>query len=396
MLAGEIRDFLIDAVVRNGGHSSGLNLGVVGADHRAAPGLRLARATASSSTPATRPTCTSCSPAGRTASTGCASAAALSGYPSRAESEHDIVRELARLHRPVLRRRAGQGLRSCAASRPHRGRGDRRRRADRRHGLGGAQQHRRGQEQPAGHRRQRQRPLLHADDRRARRAPGHGPAVAALRARAGVIEALSAARRWSARRCTTTLHADQEGPQGRRCSRRCSSRTSASSTSGPVDGHDRAAGRARAARSARGLRRPGDRARDHPQGVRLPPGRGTTTRTACTARRRSTRRPAGRTGRAERRWTDAFSDELVAIGASAPDVVGDHRRDARTRPACAAFAEAYPDRCLRRRHRRAARGHLARPGSRSAACTRWSRSTRPSSTGPSTRCCWTSRCTGCR
>ena len=37
-----------------------------------------------------------------------------------------------------------------------------------------------------------------------------------------------------------------------------------------------------------------------------------------------------------------------------------------------------------------------RPASRWAACTRWSRSTRRSSTARSTRCCSTWRCTGCR
>ena len=57
---------------------------------RAAPGLRVARATRSSSTPATRPTCTSCSPAGRT-SRRLKQNGGLSGYPCRAESEHDIV-----------------------------------------------------------------------------------------------------------------------------------------------------------------------------------------------------------------------------------------------------------------------------------------------------------------
>ena len=61
------------------------------ADHGDPPGLRLARATGSSSTPATRPTCTSCSPAGRPTSTRCARKGGLSGYPSQAESEHDIV-----------------------------------------------------------------------------------------------------------------------------------------------------------------------------------------------------------------------------------------------------------------------------------------------------------------
>ena len=125
----------------------------------------------------------------------------LSGYPSAAESEHDVIENshastalsyadgLAKAYRlrgekrPVDRRR-------------------RRRRADRRHVLGGAEQHRRLR--PAGHhRRQRQRPVLRPDHRRARRAPGAPAAEPAVRARArrGAL-ALCRGRRWSARRCT--------------------------------------------------------------------------------------------------------------------------------------------------------------------------------------------------
>ena len=54
-------------------------------------------------------------------------------------------RELARLDVPVLGRRHRQGAPAARRARPLHGRGDRRRRADRRHGLGGAQQHRRRQ-----------------------------------------------------------------------------------------------------------------------------------------------------------------------------------------------------------------------------------------------------------
>ena len=79
--------------------------------------------------------------------------------PGRVRARHR--RELPRLDRAELRRRAGQGLRDPRRG-PARGRGHRRRRAHRRDGLGGAQQHRDRQGQPAGDRRQRQRPLLHA------------------------------------------------------------------------------------------------------------------------------------------------------------------------------------------------------------------------------------------
>ena len=90
-------------------------------------------------------------------------------------------RELARLHLPVLRRRAGQGLRDPRRG-PARRRRHRRRRAHRRHGLGGAEQHRRGRRPPTRHRGQRQRPLLHADRGRARQPPdvaAHQPALRA-------------------------------------------------------------------------------------------------------------------------------------------------------------------------------------------------------------------------
>ncbi len=60
---------------------------------------------------------------------------------------------------------------------------------------------------------------------------------------------------------------------------------------GPVDGHDVAGGRVGAA-PGQELRRPGDRARGHPQGLRLPSRPRTTRPTACTAPARSTPRPA--------------------------------------------------------------------------------------------------------
>ena len=69
----------------------------------------------------------------------------LSGYPSQAESEHDIVENSHASTVAELRRRAGQGLRDPRRG-PARRRGDRRRGAHRRHGLGGAQQHRGRQE----------------------------------------------------------------------------------------------------------------------------------------------------------------------------------------------------------------------------------------------------------
>ena len=65
----------------------------------------------------------------------------LSGYPSRAESEHDVIENS---HASTALSYA-DGLAKAyqlRGERPHGGRRRRRRRADRRHGLGGAQQHR--------------------------------------------------------------------------------------------------------------------------------------------------------------------------------------------------------------------------------------------------------------
>ena len=141
-LAAEIRERLVEAVCRTGGHL-GPNLGVVeltialhrvfdsprdtivwdtghqsyvhkmltgrhGQFDRAAPGRRAVRLPA----------------AGR----------------ERARPRG----ELARLDRAVLRGRSGQGVRAAGRDRPYGGRRRRRRRADRRHVLGGAEQHRRG------------------------------------------------------------------------------------------------------------------------------------------------------------------------------------------------------------------------------------------------------------
>ena len=147
-LATEIRDFLVRKVLphrrpprpqpRRGR-----------ADAGAPPGLRLARATGSSSTPATRPTCTR-SLTGRAAGFDTLrQEGGLSGYPSQAESEHDIVENSHASTSLSLRRRAGQGLRDPRRG-PARRRRDRRRRAHRRDGLGGAEQHRRARTATAG------------------------------------------------------------------------------------------------------------------------------------------------------------------------------------------------------------------------------------------------------
>ena len=88
-LAVEIRQFIVDAVTRTGGHL-GSNLGAVEltlAVHRVFD----SPATSSCGTPATRPTSTRSSPAAATTSSSLRQAGGLSGYPTRAESEHDWI-----------------------------------------------------------------------------------------------------------------------------------------------------------------------------------------------------------------------------------------------------------------------------------------------------------------
>ena len=142
-LAGEIRAFLVEKVAATGGHL-GPNLGVVEltlAIHRIFDSPR----TRSSSTPAISPTCTR-SLTGRTdLFDTLRKQGGLSGYPSRAESEHDWVESS---HASASLSYA-DGLAKAFAlkgERSARRRRGRRRRAHRRNVLGGAQQHRRRQD----------------------------------------------------------------------------------------------------------------------------------------------------------------------------------------------------------------------------------------------------------
>ena len=146
---------------------------------------------------------------------------------------------------------------------------------------------------------------------------------------------------------------------------------------------------------ARGFDGPVHRALRDPQGLRLRAGRERRGRPdAPVARvRPGDRRRAGELAGAP---GPACSPTSWCGSASSATTSSRSPRRCASRPGSARSAARFPDRMLRRRHRRAARGRPRPPGSPRAACTRSSRSTRPSSTAPSTRCCSTSRCTGCR
>ena len=202
------------------------------AHHRAAPGLRLAGRTGSSSTPATSPTCTSCSPAGQAGFGTLRQRGGLSGYPSQAESEHDVVGELARLHQPVLRRRAGQGVPAARGDRPHawsRSIGD----GALTGGMAWEALNNIAAPRTAGWS-SSSTTTAGPTSRRSAAWPPTWPSVRMPRSGTSTCWSTSRprcrARRWSARRCTRRCTASRRASRTS-SSRRCCSRTSGSSTS---------------------------------------------------------------------------------------------------------------------------------------------------------------------
>ena len=179
-------------------------------------------------------------------------------------------RELPRLDRAVLGRRHRQGAPPARGGRPAYRRGHRRRRAHRRDGVGGDQQHRHRQGPAAGHRGQRQRPLLRHDDRGDGRPPRHLADHPRLRALPGLgqVRPQGHSRR---RRCDVRHPArDEEGAEGHR---RAPGHVRGPRPEVPRPGRrSRRAGGGERAHPRPCVRRPGHRPRPHPEGPRLRPG----------------------------------------------------------------------------------------------------------------------------
>ena len=117
---------------------------------------------------------------------------------------------------------------------------------------------------------------------------------------------------------------------------------------GPFDGHDIAA-LEKALRNAAEIERPAGRPRPHPEGPGLRPGRERPDQ--APARHRPRPKPGSYTAAFTEALIKEAEDhpEIVAITAAMPDSTG-----------LLPFEERFPDRLLRRRHRRAARRHRGR------------------------------------
>ena len=361
-LAEEIRRFLVEEVSRTGGHL-GPNLGVVEltiAIHRVFDSPRDTVVFDTGHQSYVHKLLT-----GRHDFTGLRTQGGLSGYPSRAESEHDVVENS---HASASLSWAA-GIATGRVVRGERDRhtrgGHRRRRPHRRHGLGGPEQHR-GRARPAArHRRQRQRALLRPDPSAA------WPTTWRRCARPAATSASSTGASTPLARTPVvggamyeTLHGVKKGikdivaPQGL-------FEDLGLKYLGPVDGHDEQAIET-ALRKARAF---GGPVLVH---VLTQKGRGYDPAITDEADQfhavgvinPETGLPLEIAGRS---WTDEFSDEMVRIGARPPGRRRDHRRD--DDPGRAqGLLRALPRAHLRRRHRRAARAdHGGRPGVHRAA-----------------------------
>ena len=269
-LAGEMREAIIDTVSQTGGHL-GASLGTVELTIALHARARVARATASSGTSATRPTATSCSPAGSGGFPTLRQYGGISGLPApgrerarrhgRRPRQHldlSYATGLAEAPAPGRRRRRPRGLRH------------RRRRPDRRHGLRGPQPGRRARvADHGGAQRQRHEHLARTSARcrklfqRVRVDPTLTRVREELERRPRAHPGQPAS--WAARSATPP---SRSGSCRARCSRRSASPTSARSTattSAPCDG-------AAAQHARHGP--PGRRPREDREGPRLRAGRG--------------------------------------------------------------------------------------------------------------------------
>ena len=221
-LAAEIRAELVEKVTRTGGHL-GPNLGVVEltiALHRVFQSPRDVLVFDTGHQSYVHKMLT-----GRLEGFEHLKQAGLSGYPSRAESEHDVVENSHASTALSWADGIAKGFeRTGELGRPPRGRDHRRRRAHRWHGLGGHQQHRGGTGPPAsswwstttGAPTPRRSAVWPTTSRPcARRTPTSGSST-------GASPPWAARRSWdspSTRRCTGSRRASRTSSRRRACSR---------------------------------------------------------------------------------------------------------------------------------------------------------------------------------
>ena len=279
----------------------------------------------------------------------------LTGYPNQAESEHDVIENC---HASTALSYADGMAKAFAL------------RGEQRHVVavvgdgaltGGmcweALNNIAAAEEPAGHRRQRQRPLVRADDRRPGRPPRHAAAQPGLREGARPGQGLAGQDAAGRRPAVRGAARGQEGHQGRG--------RAAGDVRGPRHQVRRPGRRPRPGRRWR-ARCAGPRATAGRSSCTPSPARATatspprTTRpTACTARRAFDPETGRPTAPASLKWTVGLRRRAGRAGRRAPRHRRHHRRDGRLDRHLQAGREV-PGPGLRRRHRRAARHHVGR------------------------------------